>query len=237
MKAEEMLEGMCRSDLTKADSRAICAARGFPSRYASSPDLLEHVFLSDTGVKEALDRLDRNQVLLLHLMNFMGEATDITFFTRIYPKTDMRWDGTFNKEHKEVFKRVKSDLIRKGILLFNTKPKYWGADTVLERQRFLFPREFAALLPPPLATRTIESPRIVPPKKDVLREKLGEILEMESKPDSRSMQGRLHIKDGCLLINKSAFSEKRLRSWNTARWMSSVKVNKRQSSEGISPAK
>ncbi|MCP4713916.1 MAG: hypothetical protein GY868_02275, partial [Deltaproteobacteria bacterium] len=47
----------------------------------------------------------------------------------------------------------------------------------------------------------------------------------------------LHIKDGCLLINKSAFSEKRLRSWNTARWMSSVKVNKRQSSEGISPAK
>ena len=56
-------------------------------------------------------------------------------------------------------------------------------------------------------------------RKDILRDKLAEILETGKAPDSQSdsVQGELHIKDGKLLLGKSPFTVKRLKGWNRSR--------------------
>ncbi|MDA3898457.1 MAG: hypothetical protein PF482_20150 [Desulfobacteraceae bacterium] len=83
MKPEKMLKNMCAYGLNTADKKVICKTRDFPANYVSSQDLLKHVFLSDTGVKKAVGRLDEKECILLNLILFMKREVDITFFTRI----------------------------------------------------------------------------------------------------------------------------------------------------------
>ena len=49
MNQTEMLHQMCHEVLAEADVRAICKNRGLPNQVASSRQLLENLFLSDTG--------------------------------------------------------------------------------------------------------------------------------------------------------------------------------------------
>ena len=231
---------MCGYGLTATDKKAICKARGFPANYASSPDLLQHVFLSDAGVKKALAQLDEKECVLLNLMLFLKREVDITFFSRIYPAMGANsWGITFNRKYKIVFDNVRKNLIRCGILIFDeTLERLLDEKTILERQRFLFPPEFAHHLPPSIAAKEIENPKIILPPENILQKKMAEILSAapeagaESKTDAESetIKGRLHIKDGVLLMDNTKFTEKQLQSWNTSLWVNNIQIPKQSDS-------
>ena len=123
---------------------------------------------------------------------------------------------------------VKTDLIRKGLLLFAEKPKDpWQQTSVLERLRFIFPAEFAAFLPPPAKPLQVDASGADIRRIDFLREKLAEIIETSktSPPQSPKKEERLHIRDKTLFLGKSPFSLKRLRGWIGSRWKSIVQVD------------
>lgn len=234
----EMLKRMCQFGLSQADIKAICKIRGLPLACLKSRELFQFNFLTDTGVEKALASLDNKQVLLLHLLNAAGEERDITFFTRLYKQAYTGHYGyTFNDKYKEVFKKVKTELIRKGLLLYAEEPKRWSNTTVLERQRFMFPVSFSPLLPPPAKPVLIDGPGDKIERKDIFRDKLAEILKTGKAQDSQSdsVQGKLHIKDGKLLLGKSPFTVKRIKGWNRSRWASSVTIDHGSGNSLLSP--
>jgi len=239
MDKDEMLKRMCQFGLSQADIKAICKTRDLPPACLKSRDLFQHNFLNDTGIEKVMASLDEKQVLFLHLLNAAGEETDIKFFTRLYKEAYPGGYGyTFNDKYKIVFNKVKTELIRKGLILYTEAPKgVWDKTTVLERQRFMFPTDFSHLLPPPADPVLIDKPGDKIERKDVLRDKLAEILETKKSPDpqSDSVQGSLHIKDGTLLLGKSPFTVKRLKGWNSSRWSSSVRIDPKSGNSRLSP--
>ncbi|MGB9498529.1 MAG: hypothetical protein ACKVE4_02005 [Dissulfuribacterales bacterium] len=248
MNPKEMLEHMCAFGLTTADRKAICTARGFPADYAFAGDLLQHVFLSNTGVKKVIGQLDEKECIFLHLMLFVKREVDLSFFTRIYPAANVNlWSTTFHKKYKIVFDNIRTNLIRRGILIFD---KSWKSilekKTNLELQRFWFPAEFAVHLPSPIATRQINNPETIAPPENIMRKKLAEIFSQqpevehgtgdagnEKKADEKTGT-RLHIKDGKLLMNKTLFTEKQLRSWNISCWTESLNIPVQKKEKDIS---
>ncbi|MBW1675485.1 MAG: hypothetical protein JRF30_02375 [Deltaproteobacteria bacterium] len=240
MNKDEMLKRMCQFGLSQADIKAICKIRDLPPACLKSRDLFQHNFLNDTGIEKAMASLDERQTLFLHLLNVAGEETDIKFFTHLYKEAYPGGYGyTFNDKYKVVFNKVKTELIRKGLLLCAEDQKGWGNrnTTVLERQRFMFPTDFSHLLPLPADPVLIDKPGDKIERKDVLRDKLAEILETKKAPDpqSDSVQGSLHIKNGTLLLGKSLFTVKRLKGWNRSRWSSSVRLDARSGNSRLSP--
>lgn len=227
---------MCGFGLTNTDFKAICAARGFPAKYASARVLFEHVFLSGTGVAQVLAKLNSEQLLLLHLMDFLGDEVDVTFFARIYPAANRNsWNVTFNKRYKIVFDKVRTDFIRRGILMFAQNVQKWDKkETLLERQRFQFPAEFALHLPSFISAKNIANPKILTSGANILREKLAEICSPQPRKEGVSTPGRLHINDGWLLMDKSPFTKRLLQSWKITQWMNNFKVLKGESTDGIS---
>jgi len=238
MDKDEMLKRMCQFGLSQADINAICKIRGLPPACLKSRELFQFNFLTDTGIEETMASLNEKEFLFLHLLNAAGEERDITFFTRLYKQAYPGDYGyTFNDKYKAIFKKVKTELIRKGLLLYTEKPKGWSNTTVLERQRFMFPINFSPLLPPPAKPVLIDEPGDKIERKDIFRDKLAEILETGKAPDSQSdsVQGKLHIKDGKLLLGKSPFTVKRLKGWNRSRWASSVTIDPRSGNSLLSP--
>ena len=239
MDQKKMLKKMCQFGLSQADIKAICKIRDLPLACLKSRELLRHRFLATTGIEKVFAALDENQTLLLHLLNADGAATDIKFFTRLYKEAHRGVYGfSFNDKYKVVFKRVKTELIRKGLLLYAEAPKdVWHTTTVLERQRFMFPAVFAPFLPPPVNPVRIDAPddRIL--RQDGLRDKLVEIFEPLKSPDSQSgsVQGKLHIRDGKLLFGKQPFTVERLKNWNASGWKSTVKMKTKPGDSALSP--
>lgn len=239
MDKDEMLKRMCQFGLSQTDIKAICKIRGLPPACLKSRELFQFNFLADTGIEETMASLNEKQILFLHLLNATGEESDIAFFTRLYKQAYPGHYGyTFNDKYKGVFKKVKTELIRKGLLLCAEAPKgLWDKTTVLERQRFMFPGDFLPYLPLPVNPVDIAEPGDKILRKDILRDKLAEILEAGKPQDSQSdsVQGRLHIKDGKLLLGKSPFTVKRLKGWNRSRWASSVKIDPSPGNNLLSP--
>ena len=145
MDKDDMLKRMCQFGLSQADIKAICQIRDLPPACLKSRDLFQHNFLSDTGIEKVMASLDEKQLLFFHLLNAAGEEMDITFFTRLYEEAHPHSYGyTFNEQYKVVFNKVKTELVRKGLLLCTEKQKdVWDTTTVLERQRFMFPADFS----------------------------------------------------------------------------------------------
>jgi len=238
MDKDEMLKRMCQFGLSQADIKAICKIRVLPPACLQSRELFQFNFLADTGIKKAMASLNEKEILFLHLLNAAGEEKDIIFFTRLYKQAYTGHYGyTFNDKYKAVFKKVKTELIRKGLLLYTEKPKGWSNTTVLERQRFMFPINFSPLLPPPAKPMHIDEPGDKIERKDIFRDKLAEILKTGKTPDSQSdsVQGKLHIKDGKLLLGKNPFTVKRLKGWNRSRWASSVTIDHGSGNSLLSP--
>jgi hypothetical protein len=239
MDKEKMLENMCRFGLSQADINAICKIRNLPPACLKSRELFRRHFLAETGMEKIIASLDGKQILFLHLLNAAGKETDIKFFTRLYKEAHPGGYGyTFNDKYKVVFNRVKTELIRKGLLLYAEAPKgLWDKTTVLARQQFMFPPDFSPFLPPPASSVHIEGPDHQILRKDILRDKLAEILEPQKAPDSRSgsVEGKLHIEDGRLLLGKEPFTVKRLKSWNRTRWASSVRIKTKLGDSTLSP--
>jgi len=238
MDKDEILKKMCKFALGQADIKAICKVRNLPPACLKSRELFQFNFLSDTGIEETMASLNEKQVLFLHLLNAAGEETDVTFFTRLYNHAHPNgYSYTFNEKYKVVFKKVKTELIRKGLLLFAEEPKGWSNTTVLERQRFMFPSDFAHYLPLPVNPVDIAEPGDKIKRKDILRDKLAEVFETGKAPGSQSdsVQGRLHIKDGRLFLGKGQFTVKRLKGWNKSRWTSSVTIDHKSGDSWLSP--
>lgn len=248
MNPKEMLEHMCAFGLTTTDRKAICTARGFPADYAFAGDLLRHVFLSDTGVKKVIGQLDEKECIFLYLMLFVKREVDLTFFTRIYPAANINlWSATFHKKYKIVFDNIRTNLIRRGLLIFDkTREFILEKKTNLELQRFWFPAEFAVHLPSPIATRQIDNPETIAPPENIMRKKLMEIFSQqpevvhgtgdagnEKKADEKT-EARLHIKDGKLLMNNIRFTEKQLQAWNISCWTKSLNISGQKREKDIS---
>ena len=226
MDKDKMLNQMCRVELNQADITAICKLRALPPACLQSRTLLRHHFLTDTGIEKAVAALDPRQILCLHLLNAAGGEEDIRFFTRLYKKAHPgSYHHTFTQQYKSVFSKVKTELIRKGLLLFSEKPKDpWQQTTVLERIRFIFPAEFAAFLPPPAKPLQVDPSEADIQKIDFLRKKLIEIIETPNAlpPQSTKKEERLYIRNKTLYLGNSPFSLKRLTGSIGSRWKSAV---------------
>lgn len=247
MTTEEMLEAMFGHGLGRADMKAIGKSRGFSREETSSPELMRHIFLTDTGVRKALASLGRDEILVLHLLSCLGRPVDVAFFERLYTadRSPDVYYGSFNERYGGVFKQVKSRLVRCGVVLFAEQRGYYIEKTTskLERLRFLFPQQLEPCLPPPLAATRLDAPASRVLRRDVLRPKLLEIIGRGPKAerDTKDKKSRLHVEDGNLLLGRDPFSIKRLEQWKAGAWEKAVRFGKKTAMKPddweLSPAK
>jgi hypothetical protein len=202
-----MLKQMCKSDLNDSDIKAICKSRGFPAKEATSRDIFENFFISTIGIKEALNSLTYEEVVFLHLFNKINKEVDIEYFKRLYGcagPVNGYYYGTFTKQYKETFKKVKNNLVQKGVLIIIEQESYTGSAR-MERWRFRFPPEFGEFLPPVVRASKFEEAGDF--KREVLRDKLLEIIRGEQKPSPLSKKYLSHSLSRmaiCLLELKSS---------------------------------
>jgi len=232
-----MLRQMCKRDISESDIKVICKSRGFPAREVTSRDIFENFFISTIGIKEALNSLTYEEVVFLHLLNKMNKEVGIAYFKRLYGSaglTNEYYYGTFTQQYKETFKKVKKNLVRKGVLIVIEQETYTKSAR-LERLRFRFPQEFCEFLPPMVRASTFKETGNF--KREVLRDKLLEIVGGEQKPSplSNKMSFTLTIKDGDLFIGAEPFRASRLLKWQRACWNASVKTDTRTRSGEMTP--
>ena len=135
MDTQSMLKQMCESDINDSDIKAICKSRGFPAKEATSRGVFENFFISTIGIEEALNSLTYKEIVFLHLLNKIKKEVGIEYFKRLYgcaESADGYYYGTFTKKYKEIFKEVKNNLVRKGVLIMIDREMY-GKSTKRER--------------------------------------------------------------------------------------------------------
>ncbi|MCG7850305.1 MAG: hypothetical protein MIO93_14185 [ANME-2 cluster archaeon] len=237
MDTQIMLKQMCKSDINDSDIKAICKSRGFPAKEATSRDVFENFFISTIGIKEALNSLTYEEVVFLHLLNKIHKKVGIEYFERLYGSAKPAkgyYYGTLNQQYKETLKKVKNNLVRKGVLIIiEEEARAYFSTTKLERLRFYFPTEFGVFLPPIVkASKFSETGNF---KRKLLRDKLLEIIggEQKSSPLSNKSSFTLTIKDGNLSIGDEKFRVSRLLKWQQSCWHASVEANTEMQSDDM----
>lgn len=223
---KKILAKMCQSELTKADINAICKNRGFSSKEASSPRLLENFLLSDTGVAEVMGTLSREEIILLHLMKLREKPADASIFAPIYGDKDRSrwWADTFTRQYSDVFKQAKISLIRRGLIFFAEERDYSRKKAKLEKLRFCFPTEFHKFLP-----HLFKKPRTLSGPGDINMSNIRkELLELISK-SPRQKTYPLNITSGELRVGESIFSVKHFLYWQKTAWSASLAKKKEDS--------
>ncbi len=208
---------MVHEELSNADVNAIAKARGFSKKEKASRAVFENFLLSEIGVEEVMATLHPEEIALLHLLKVKNAIVDITFFARHYGDAGTEkkyYYGTFTQQYKPTFKKVRTKLIRKGILLFAEKEG--AGDTKMDRRRFRFPPKFSAFLPPIINVEHRFEERGDRRREAVLRKKLAEILI--PKKGSQDSSYALTLSDGNLMIGKRYFQTKLLQEWQLALW-------------------
>ena len=242
MDTQSMLKQMCKNDINDSDIKAICKSRGFPAKEATSRDVFENFFISTIGIKEALNSLTYEEVVFLHLLNKINKKVDVEYFERLYGSARPAkgyYYGTFNQRYNETFKKVKKNLVRKGVLIIiEQEARAYVSSTKLERLRFSFPVEFGEFLPPLVkASKFNKSGNF---KREVLRDKLLEIVGGEQRPstlsNSKKRSFTLTIKNGNLSIGDEKFRASRLLKWQRACWHESVDANTEMQSDDMTPS-
>jgi len=231
MDMQSMLKQMCESDINDSDIKAICKSRGFPAKEATSRDVFENFFISTIGIEGALNSLTYKEVVFLHLISKMKKEVGIKYFERLYGCAESAngyYYMTFTKQYKETFKKVKNNLVRKGVLIGIVKEQEtYVKYTKMERWRFSFPPEFVEFLPPLARASTFNEAGDF--KREVLRDKLLEIARGEERPsplsNSKKRSFKLAIEDGDLSIGGEPFRAKRLLDWQQACLHASVKTD------------
>lgn len=234
---QSMIKQMCKNELNDSDIKAICKSRGFPDDGATSREIFENFFISTIGIKEALNSLTYEEVLFLHLLNKINKEVDIEYFDRLYGNArpaggyDSR---TFNQKYKETINKVKNNLVRKGVLIFQEREVYYTS-TKLERMRFCFPPEFANYLPP--IVRASKFNKAGNFKSEILRNKLQEIIggNQKKSPLSNERSFTLAIKDGDLTIGTEKFTLIHLLKWQQSCWHASVEEKTSMPSTDMTP--
>jgi hypothetical protein len=228
MNTSEIVAQMCRKELSTADIKGICKARGFSTKEAQNRKFLENFILSDQGVAKAMDTLTQEEIIALHALKQKSRAVDVAFFDCIYAPSNrsFSWSTTFTKKYKDVFKQVNQSLIRRGVLLFAEDTGAWSKNTKLERLIFLFPPEFQKFLPSPFEpVRDISGPGNL--NESVLRKKLLEITGGGSDlPVIDEEKFRLNITGGELRMGKKAFKAECLYKWQKAGWAGALAKQK-----------
>ena len=229
MDTQSMLKQMCKSDINDSDIKAICKSRGFSAKEATSRDVFENFFISTIGIKEVLDSLTYNEVVFLHLLSKMKEEVGIEYFERLYgcaESTNGYYYMTYTKRYKETFKKVKNNLVRKGVLIAIERETY-RKSTKMERLRFSFPPEFGEFLPPLVKASKFKEAGDF--KREVLRDKLLELAGGEKRPSPLSKSDKklfkLTIEDGNLSVGGEQFRAKHLVDWQQACMRASVKTD------------
>lgn len=215
MNPMEMLHQMCHEVLAEADLRAICKNRGLPSKAASSRPLFESLFLSETGVAEAMSTLDRTEIALLHLLRLQDEPVDVTFFRRLAPPRRDEWSyGTFSQRFQGVFTQVKDRLVRRGILLLALGPETLAKKTKMERWQFRLPVQFARHLPALVESRPLSGEGEW--RRDAGREKLKTAVRPGA--EREPAEDRVQIVDRELRWGGQPFRAERVRHWRKLQW-------------------
>ena len=215
MKTAKIAARMCKIELTAADTKAICKARGFSVADAESPGLLENLLVSPVGLGSAFSRLTRKETILLHLLKYIKKPVDITVFERLTEEKS-NWSNTFNQQYGHVFKHIKTRLIRTGVLVFSTNPSLSYKKTKLEQRVFGFPEELHAHLPSPF-----ESLAVLPGPGEFndpfVRAKLHQLLGPVA--TSKKDPFDLNLKAGVLLMGESEFKIDAFRLWQQREWV------------------
>ncbi len=241
MTKQAMLKEMCL-ELSQADLKAVARSRGFGPESIASPELLQHVFLSEQGVHTALASLTESETLGLHLLNHMGDEVGVEFFKRVYPglvSSDLFL--SYTERFKALFQKVKAQLVRCGILLYGVLPKRIEDNSVLERTRFIFPEEFAVHLPAPFRPRLLDGSAVGEYRTEILRNKLAEILRAESAGSgapARREEWRWRLAGGDLFFgpNSSGFRVKHLEDWQSAQFEAAVAYTSKGQAKALQPA-
>ena len=201
-------------ELTAADTKTICKARGFSLADAVSPGLLENLLISPVGLASAFSRLTRKETILLHFLKCIKKPVDITVFARLTEEKSS-WSNTFNQRYGHVFKHIKTRLIRNGVLVFSTDPSLSHKKTKLEQLVFGFPEELHAYLPSPFESLTV-LPSQGEFNNSFVRAKLHQLLD----PVAASKKNPFdwNLKAGVLLMGESEFKIDAFRLWQQQEW-------------------
>lgn len=215
-----MLHEMCQHTLSAADIKAIGRSRGFSAKEIATPVLLAKFFLSPIGIETVLQSLSIEEITFLYFVKEFGREVNIAPFSRIYgdASTGQKYYyGTFTQQYGDTLRRVRTSLVRKGVLLM-AEDKH-GGDTKMERWRFRFPTEFEAYLPALLPDAiNMETPGTY--REDVLRTKIMSIIDRDN---SRKLpfdlsQYAWRIKGGTLFMGVKPYSVRRLEAWQNECW-------------------
>lgn len=229
MDNESMLKETCLTELGIGGRKAVGRARGFSAAEIGTPEFFQQAFLTTRGVATALSLLTPDETGLLHLMHLKGEAVGLPFFDALYKPAVLDYWTSFTERYKGVFQQVKSRLILQGILLTATEPEGYRKTSALERRRFLFPDEFAPLLPPLLAARALDTGGHPASEPAILRAKLLEILDPPTPtPVPRAaVNCPWQVEKGQLLLGGHPFTEARLNHWQISSFETSAGYAKR----------
>jgi len=208
----QMLQKMVQEHLTKTDKRAICKIRGFGGAEMQTPALFQNTYQSDMGLEQAFNELTYQEHCFLHLLARQSSEVNIAFFTTLYPNDSRGYGETFTQQYKETFKRVRENLIRRGVLLW-AEMRYGKAQ--LERYRFFLPQAVRQNLPALLPdSQKIKSQSST--SQDGFRHRLISMLK------SRSKKQQLSLQNGQLLIGTTPFNLDTLKDWQDQNWNNSL---------------
>jgi hypothetical protein len=239
MELAYMINQMCHTVLPSADISAIRKARGFSAKEATSRGTFENFYLSSIGLDAVLASLLPDEVAALHLLLYLKEEVDITFFERLYgsaKKGEGPYYGTFTQRYKDILDAVKKSLVRKGILVI-AEAKTRGETTQMERWRFRFPPQFAEFLPPIISSPYTSNER-GEIKTDVVRAKLREAAvgpQVAALPDRQQLA--LKVEDGSLKIGECDFQASDLAAWQQTAWLAALSAKVPNDPTSLSPVK
>ncbi|MEM7125029.1 MAG: hypothetical protein AAF702_01805 [Chloroflexota bacterium] len=228
MEPAHLLHNMCHEALTNVDINAIRKNRGFSEAETASRSLLENFYLAEIGVREAMNKLTQDEISALYMLKMAGEPVKVSAFENLYRDRDAptpRYDyRTFSQRFQETFKKVRTLLVRRGILIMAEAGTAYD-ETKMERWRFLLPKEFEPHLPP-LFPNAAEFPETVTfeqagtVNRDVLRNVLF------GSETEQTIENSLRISKGSLLLGKQAFRARSVHEWLQEQWRSGLKLPK-----------
>lgn len=220
MDTPRLLHQMCHEILSEADLRVIGKARGFTVQQASSRDLFENIYLTPQGLENVMSSLTSEEVAVLHVLHFTGETVGISFFERLYGEPQRRSYGTVTQRYKGVLEAVKSNLVRKGVLLMG-ELQASAPLPKMERWRFQFPALFAGYLPT-VFREVVRLNGTGSVQTDGFREHLMQIMKATPAATRRNKQYELHLAQGSLMIDQQPFSVQAMEAWQRAGWEAEV---------------
>lgn len=195
---------------SEADIKQICKNRGFPYKEIRDSRAFQDFFLSDTGLEKVFSTLTEKELIFLHLINCKNTEVDIKFFESLYgPGKSSTYFLSFYQTYNPVFKEVKNNLIRKGILIYYQEHRYYET-CKLESMVFRFLKEFSSFLP--VITKPVSIKDIGTYNDKKIRKMLQDI----------GLSAKFNIKDKTLYFEKEMLSKGIMRNWQKKSWNNEI---------------